>query len=383
MINDLILAVFLGRVPDWVLVLITSTVGVVALLVFAVFNALAGGLIERKLLGRFQIRYGPNRAGPVGLFQTLADALKILAKEAITPFDVDKWVYWAAPVVVLTPALLTFAVIPFAPGMVLLDINIGLLYLAAVGSLGVMPIFMAGWASNNKYSLLGAMRSVAMTVSYEIPLVLSLVGLILLGGSFHLGTLVDYQLQHGWFVFLQPLAFLLFLIAGTAEMSRTPMDLTEGESELVAGYHTEYSGFKFVMFYMAEYTHGFAISAMITTLFLGGWGTGPVLDLIPPAVWFVGKVYLMFCVFVWIRATLPRLRIDQLMGFAWKFLIPLALANIFIVALEVQAALPSLVVFAVNAVLAVILVMLWTQVVGRTGVAAQRTQYVTKLMSSS
>ncbi|HLE80745.1 MAG TPA: complex I subunit 1 family protein, partial [Dehalococcoidia bacterium] len=250
-------------------------------------------------------------------------------------------------------------------------------------SLGVMPIFMAGWASNNKYSLLGAMRSVAMTVSYEIPLVLSLVGLILLGGSFHLGTLVDYQLQHGWFVFLQPLAFLLFLIAGTAEMSRTPMDLTEGESELVAGYHTEYSGFKFVMFYMAEYTHVFAISAMITTLFLGGWGTGPVLDLIPPAVWFVGKVYLMFCVFVWIRATLPRLRIDQLMGFAWKFLIPLALANIFIVALEVQAALPSLVVFAVNAVLAVVLVMLWTQVVGRTGVAAQRTQYVTKLMSSS
>ncbi|MEK7215586.1 MAG: NADH-quinone oxidoreductase subunit NuoH, partial [Chloroflexota bacterium] len=291
------------------------------------------------------------------------DVLKILAKEAIVPFGVDRWVFQLAPVVVIVHALMTFAVIPFAPGAALLNTEIGVLYLVAIGSLGVVPTFMAGWSSNNKFSLLGAMRAVAQSISYEIPLVLSLVGVLLLAGTMDLGQIVEYQIAGGWFAFLQPLAFVIFIIAGSAELNRTPTDIVEGESEIVAGYHTEYSGFKFSLFYATEYTHVFGMSAVITILFLGGWGTFPPLDIIPAIVWFLVKVYLCFAFFVWTRATLPRLRIDQLMGLAWKFLLPLALANIAVTALQVYNMWPNIAVFAVNAVLTAVLIKLWADAV--------------------
>ena len=382
MLNDVLIAALSGVVPDWVLVLVTSAVGAAGILVFVVVSALMGLWIERKLIARFQIRYGPNRVGHVGLLQALADALKILGKEAITPFGVDKWVYLAAPVLVIIPAIMTFAVVPFAPGAVLVDLPIGVLYVVAVGALGVIPVFMAGWSSNNKYSLLGSMRAVAQTISYEVPLVLSLVGLILMTGSLRLSDFVEYQIQHGWFILLQPLAFLIFFIAGTAEVNRTPTDIVEGESEIVAGYHIEYSSFKFALFYVAEYTHVFGLAAIMTTLFLGGWGSGPLLDLLPAVVWFVAKVNLVFCVFVWMRSTLPRLRVDQLMGFAWKFLIPLSLANIFFSALWVYLALPGLAVFVVNLLLAVGLVVLWAQFLGEKRSSLPGSQYVIQPVSS-
>jgi len=346
-------------------VFLTAALGATGITAFVVTSDVLAVWIERKLIGRFQLRYGPNRVGPFGLLQPVADAIKILGKEAITPFGVDRWVYWAAPTIAFLPGLLTFAVIPFAPGAVLADLDIGLLYVMAVGALGVVPIFMAGWASNNKYSLLGAMRAVAQTVSYEIPLVLSVIGLILFANTLRLSEIVEYQLTNGWFLFLQPLAFIIFFIAGSAELNRTPTDIMEGESEIVGGYHTEYSGFKFSLFYVSEYTHLFAFSGLVTTLFLGGWGTGLVLDIIPAVIWFVIKVYLVFCVFVWIRGTLPRLRIDQLMDFAWKFLIPLTLVNIGVSAVEVYLGLPGLAVFLINVLLAGVFVVAWAQLLGR------------------
>ncbi len=379
--QELILSMLVGRAPDWVVVFVTSLLGVVAIFTFVIFSNLAAVWIERRLLGRFQIRSGPNRTGPEGLLQPLADALKVVGKEAIMPFAVDKWVYLAAPAAVFAPAILSFAVIPYAPGLTLLNIDVGILFLGAVGSVGVVPIFMAGWSSNNKYSLLGAMRAIAVTVSYEIPLILSLIGILVLGATLHLETLGEYQIEHGWFLFLQPLAFIIFFIAGSAELNRTPTDIMEGESELTAGFHTEYSGFKFTLFYLAEYTHVLAFSAVIVTLFMGGWGSGPGLDLIPPALWFAAKMYLIFCVFVWTRATLPRMRIDQLMGFAWKFLIPLTLMNILITAIEVYVGLASIPIFLINTVLAAVLVVLWTRVVSVRGVAVNRSEYVARMMS--
>ncbi|MSQ10488.1 MAG: NADH-quinone oxidoreductase subunit NuoH [Dehalococcoidia bacterium] len=354
----------------------TGVTGAVGVLLFALSCALAAIWIERKLIGRMQIRYGPNRVGPKGLLQPIADAIKVIGKEAITPFGVDKVVYAAAPLVIFIPALLTFAVVPFAPGAALLNVDIGVLFVVAVGALGVMPIFMAGWASNNKYSLMGAMRAIAQTVSYEIPLVLSLVGLVLMAGSFKMEDLVLYQIENGWFLLLQPLAALIFFIAASAELNRTPTDIMEGESELAAGYHTEYSGFKFSLFYATEYTHVFAVSALISTLFLGGWGTGPVLDQVPAIIWFIAKTYLLFCVFVWTRATLPRLRIDQLMAFAWKFLLPLSLVNIMLVAVLVELNLPGIVVFAVNAVLAVVLIKGWAGLLSARGATVEQRVYI-------
>ena len=376
MINQFIIDTFAGVLPEWLIALMTGVTGAVGVLLFALSCALAAIWIERKLIGRMQIRYGPNRVGPKGLLQPIADAIKVIGKEAITPFGVDKVVYAAAPLVIFIPALLTFAVVPFAPGAALLNVDIGVLFVVAVGALGVMPIFMAGWASNNKYSLMGAMRAIAQTVSYEIPLVLSLVGLVLMAGSFKMEDLVLYQIENGWFLLLQPLAALIFFIAASAELNRTPTDIMEGESELAAGYHTEYSGFKFSLFYATEYTHVFAVSALISTLFLGGWGTGPVLDQVPAIIWFIAKTYLLFCVFVWTRATLPRLRIDQLMAFAWKFLLPLSLVNIMLVAVLVELNLPGIVVFAVNAVLAVVLIKGWAGLLSARGATVEQRVYI-------
>ncbi len=313
--------------------------------------------IERRGMGRMQARLGPNRAGPFGLLQPVADAIKVLLKEDIVPTNADKIVHWLAPVVAFAPALMIFAVVPFQDGALLADLNIGILYVVAISSISMLGVFMAGWGSSNKYSLLGAMRQVASTVSYEIPVVLSLVGVVMIAGSLSLNQIV--LAQDISFILLQPLGFLLFFIGGCAEISRSPFDLVEADSEIVAGFHTEYSGMKFALFYLAEYAEAIAISAIITTLFLGGW-RGPVL---PPWLWFVIKVIAVFFVMVWTRTTLPRVRIDQLMALAWKFLFPLALLNLFITAIEVltwPAGFPWPVIF-INIAIMAILVLLWSK----------------------
>jgi len=313
--------------------------------------------IERRGMGRMQARLGPNRTGPFGLLQPVADAIKVLLKEDIIPDKADKIVYWLAPVVAFAPALMIFAVVPFSDGALLADLNIGILYVVAISSVSTVGVFMAGWGSSNKYSLLGAMREVAAVVSYEIPLLLSIVGVVLITGSLSLNQIV--LAQNIPFILLQPLGFLLFFIAGCAEINRSPFDLLEADSELTAGFHTEYSGMKFAMFYLAEYAEALVISTIITILFLGGW-RGPLL---PPLLWFVGKVIIVFFVMVWTRTTLPRVRIDQLMALAWKFMFPLALINLIITAIEVlawPAALPWFLIF-VNIAIMAVLVLLWSK----------------------
>jgi len=313
--------------------------------------------IERRGMGRMQARLGPNRVGPFGLLQPVADAVKVLLKEDIVPANGDKIVHWLAPVVAFTPTLLIFAVVPFSNGAVLSDLNVGLLYVVAISSISTLGIFMAGWASSNKYSLVGAMRDIAAVVSYEIPLVLAIAGVVLIAGSLSLNQIVIAQEIP--FILLQPLGFLLFFIGGCAEINRSPFDLMEADSELVAGFHIEYSGMKFAMFYLAEYAEALVISAIIATLYLGGW-RGPVL---PPWLWFVLKIVIVFFVMVWTRTTLPRVRIDQLMALAWKFLLPLALINLFITGIQVLTWPESLywVMIPVNIVIMVVLVLIWSK----------------------
>ena len=333
--------------------------GVYAVILIAFIFLMAIGFIyfERRGIGRFQSRIGPNRTGPFGLLQPIADAIKALTKENITPAKGDKLVYWLAPAVALVPALMMFAVIPFADGALLADLNIGILYVVAVGSISIVGIFMAGWSSNNKYSLLGAMRSVALVVSYEIPLGLAIISVVLAAGSLSLTGIVNSQ--NIPFILLQPLGFLIYFLAASAEINRAPFDLLEAEQEIVAGYHIEYSGMKFAMFYLSEYCEAVAISAIITTLFLSGW-RGPVL---PPVLWFLIKVALVFFAIVWIRSTVPRLRIDQIMGFAWKCLLPLALINLVITGLQVvlwPEGLPWTMIF-VNLAIMVVLILVWSK----------------------
>jgi NADH-quinone oxidoreductase subunit H len=313
--------------------------------------------IERRGMARMQARLGPNRAGPFGLLQPVADAIKVLLKENIVPAKGDKIVHWLAPVVAFFPVLMIFAVVPFQDGALLADLNVGILYVVAISSISTVGIFMAGWGSSNKYSLLGAMRNVAAVVSYEIPVLLSLVGVVLIAGSLSLNQIV--LAQDIPFILLQPLGFLLFFIGGCAEINRSPFDLLEADSEIIAGFHTEYSGMKFAMFYLAEYAEALVISAIIATLFLGGW-RGPLL---PPWLWFVIKVIAVFFVMVWTRTTLPRVRIDQLMALAWKFLFPLALINLIITAIQVltwPVALPW-VIIPVNIAIMALLVLLWSK----------------------
>ncbi|NQT05096.1 MAG: NADH-quinone oxidoreductase subunit NuoH [Dehalococcoidia bacterium] len=320
--------------------------------------------IERRGMGRMQSRLGPNRTGPFGLLQPVADAVKVLLKENIVPAAADKLVHWLAPVIAFAPALMLFAVIPFENGALLADLNIGILYVIAISSVSTVGIFMAGWGSSNKYSLLGAMRNVAAIVSYEIPMVLAIVGVVLIAGSLSLNDIV--VAQNVPFILLQPLGFLLFFAAGCAEINRSPFDLMEADSELVAGFHTEYSGMKFAMFYLVEYAEAVAISAIIATLFLGGW-KGPIL---PPWLWFVVKIILVFFAMVWTRTTLPRIRIDQLMAFAWKFLFPMSLLNMFITALQVLAGWPTELVWVmiiVNIAVMAILVLVWSRFFFRLG----------------
>lgn len=295
--------------------------------------------LERKVIGDIQVRLGPMRVGPHGLLQPIADGLKLLFKEEIVPQAADRMLYLLAPALALIPAFISFAVIPFGDqvrlfgqsiDLVIADVNIGLLYVFGVASLGVYGIVLGGWASNNKYALLGGLRASAQMISYELSLGLSVVGVVMLSQSLSLVQIVDTQARV-WFIFLQPIGFIIFLICAVAETNRAPFDLPEAETELVAGFHVEYSSMKFAMFFMAEYANMITVSAMATTLFLGGW-RGPWL---PPVVWFLVKLYLFIFLFIWLRGTLPRFRYDQLMRFGWKVLLPVALVNIMITAVFV------------------------------------------------
>ncbi len=288
--------------------------------------------LERRLLALWQDRYGPNRVGPFGLLQVVADGIKIFMKEDWVPPFADKPVFILAPAIIVVTVLMSFAVLPVAPGILISDLNIGLLFVLALSSLGVYSVVLAGWSSNNKYALLGGMRAAAQMISYEVFMGLSLMGVVLLAGSFSLPAIVEAQ-RDLWFVIPQFLGFVLFLIAGLAETRRTPFDLPEAESELVAGYHSEYSGMKFGMFFVGEYLGVTLISAMITVLFFGGW-LGPVL---PPIVWFLLKTFFFISFFILLRGALPRPRFDQLMSWGWKVMLPLALVNLVVTGAVVLA----------------------------------------------
>ncbi len=299
--------------------------GLVGVLAFVVVNALALTWAERKVAGHMQLRIGPKEVGPYGLIQPIADALKLLGKELLTPRDVDRPLYFIAPVLIFVPVLVSFIVIPFDATLIVKDINVGILVLLAFSSLSMFSILMAGWGSNNKYALMGAIRSIAQNIAYEIPLLLALLPIVMMANSFSLKSIVEAQ-SGLWFVFTQPLAFCIYFIASVAETNRTPFDLPEAESELVAGYHTEYSGMRFALFFLAEYTNMFIVSAVATTFFLGGY-QGPFL---PGIVWFLLKSYLLVFVIMWFKWTYPRVRFDQLLNIAWKALIPLAFINLLI-----------------------------------------------------
>ncbi|UII55732.1 NADH-quinone oxidoreductase subunit NuoH [Cytobacillus spongiae] len=306
-----------------------ATVLLLVVLGFVTYAILA----ERKVMGFMQLRHGPNQVGGRwGLLQTVADVLKLLLKEDTIPKLADKPLFILAPVIAFAPAFMVLATIPLTDKLQFADIGVGLLYYIAISGLTTVGVVTGGWASNNKYALLGGMRAAAQMISYEIPLVMSVLGIVLLSGSLNLNDIVAAQ-ENGWFILVQPVAFIVFLIASVAELNRAPFDLPEAESELVAGFHVEYSGFRWAFFMLAEYVYFFAMASLTTVLFLGGWLPLPFLGFIPGAVWFALKFILVAFVLIWFRVTFPRLRADQLMEFGWKVLLPVALANIFLTAL--------------------------------------------------
>ncbi|MHB1459163.1 MAG: NADH-quinone oxidoreductase subunit NuoH [Armatimonadota bacterium] len=309
----------------------------VVVLFFILFVVLFLIYALRKVMGWIQARIGPNRVGPEGIAQTVADALKLLTKEDIIPRFVDRWPFTIAPIIVFVPAYMAYLVIPFGKGngWVAQDLNIGILYIVAVLSIPIIGIITAGWASNNKWSLIGAFRAAAQLISYEVPLVLAMIPSVMIAGTLSLQGIVHAQEGVWWgavpryFIFFQFVGFLVYLIAALAESNLTPFDIMEAESELVAGFNTEYSGMKFALFFLAEFAGMFTVSAIATTLFLGGWlPIHPLLSFIPPVIWFMGKTLFIVFILMWIRSTLPRVRIDQMMTFGWKVLIPIALLNI-------------------------------------------------------
>jgi NADH-quinone oxidoreductase subunit H len=306
-------------------------IGLIGVIALVSVNALVLIWVERKVSAHMQVRLGPMEVGPHGAIQSVADALKLMGKELITPEEVDKPIFWLAPIIIFLPVLLSFLVIPFSQSMIIKDMNVGIVLILAFSTLAVLAILMAGWSSNNKYAVLGAIRSVAQNVAYEIPLLVTVMSVILMVGSFKLSDIVAAQSGY-WYVLVQPLAFILFITCATAETNRAPFDLPEAESELVAGFHTEYSGMRFAVFFLAEYTNMFIASSVGTVLFLGGWH-GPIL---PGVVWFLIKVYALIFLMMWFRWTFPRVRFDQLITFAWKILIPLAFANLLITALVLK-----------------------------------------------
>ena len=299
-------------------------------------------LMERKVIAWAQSRLGPMRVGPYGILQAIADPIKLILKEDITPRKVDRYVFTLAPILSLVPALVVFSVVPFGPDpfYYISDINVGLLFIISVTSIGVYGIILGGWASNSKYPLLASLRASAQLISYEIAVTMTLVSVILTTGTLNLVDIVEAQQERGlWFAFVQPVALVLVFIGGLAETNRAPFDLPEAETELTGGFHTEYSGMRLSLFFLAEYANMIVISAVIVLLFFGGWlrpfpGIEALafLDFVPPWMWFIGKIFLFLYVFIWIRATLPRYRYDQLMGLGWKVLIPVAIGNLVVTA---------------------------------------------------
>ncbi len=313
---------------DW----IRLVIGLVIVLAFSQLNALFLVWLERKVAGHIQLRIGPKEVGPFGLLQTIVDGIKLVGKELITPRTADRKLFVIAPVLVFMPVLVAFLVLPFSPDLILRDMNLGVLLIFAFSTFTVLAILAGGWAANNKYALLGAVRSVAQNVAYEIPLLLAVVSVVLMVHSLRFADIVQAQ-ERIWFIFLQPVAGLIYLICATAETNRAPFDIPEAESELVAGFHTEYTGMRFGLFFLAEYTNMFIVTAVATSLFFGGWHGPFGFSLgIPGVVWFLAKTYILIFVLMWVRWTFPRLRFDQLMNFSWKVMIPLALANLLITA---------------------------------------------------
>ncbi len=316
---------FLG--PD----ILALVLGLVLVLLFIQVNAMFLVWAERKVAAHIQLRIGPKEVGPFGLLQTIVDGVKLVAKELITPQPVSWLLFVLGPVLVFAPVMVPFVVLPFGPNLQVRDLNVGLLLIFSLGGLNVLAILLGGWASNNKYALLGAIRSVAQNVAYEIPLLLSAMSVVILAGTFSMQGIVEAQ-EGVWFIFYQPVAGLLYLIGAIAETNRAPFDIPEAESELVAGFHTEYSGMRFALFFLAEYTNMFIVASVATTLFFGGW-RGPVAD---GPWWFLLKVYLLIFGVMWVRWTYPRLRFDQLMNFAWKYMIPIALVNLLLTGLVMK-----------------------------------------------
>jgi NADH-quinone oxidoreductase subunit H len=327
--------------PAMALFLQMLIVGVLVIGLFAILGLILV-LMERKVSAYMQVRLGPNRVGPKGMFQTLADTIKLLMKEGLTPDGADKFLFNLAPIVAMIVAMLLMAPIGFAKDVQIWDLNIGVLYISAISSVSVIGILMAGWASNNKYSLLGAMRSGAQIVSYELSAGLSVLTIIVMAGSLKLSDIVRSQ-ENGWWLFKGHIpaiiAFVIFLVAVTAETNRAPFDLAEAESELTAGFHTEYSGMKFALFFLAEYVNVFIVCAIGATLFLGGWmpfhignwqAFNHIMDYIPSSIWFFGKTFFLIFVIMWFRWTFPRLRIDQLLNLEWKYLLPISMVNIIL-----------------------------------------------------
>jgi NADH-quinone oxidoreductase subunit H len=322
-----------ANASDWLVEIASSLINIFALLaVFLTLFALMS-VLERKILGRIQNRYGPNRVGPFGLFQPIADGIKMLIKEDIVPARADKIVHFLAPVLIAATAILALGIIPYGRGMTPFTIDGGILFFFAVGSTTELAVFMAGWGSNNKFSMLGAMRAIAQMISYELPLIITVLPVVMIVGSLTPDTIVAAQdgyafgLVPRWFVFTPwgATAFLLFFVSGLVESNRTPFDVPEGESEIVAGHMTEYSGFKYATFFMAEYIGMFAITGLGTTLFLGGWHAPlRALEFVPSFIWFFAKLGALLFVYIWLRGTLPRTRVDQIMNFAWKFMLPMA-----------------------------------------------------------
>jgi NADH-quinone oxidoreductase subunit H len=330
---------------DWISLILVPTVKTLVVIVVLLTGFAYLSYVERKLVARFQVRYGPNRAGPFGLLQPISDALKMVFKEEIIPAHVDRVVYLLAPALTVVPALIIWAVIPVSESSFTLfgqtitpyvaDVNVGLLYILAIASLGTYGIVLAGWSSNNKYSLLGALRTSSQMLSYELPMGVALVSLLLIVGSLRLVDIVQAQ-RSMWFIVLQPVGFIIYFISGLAEANRSPFDLPETENELVAGFSTEYGGIKFALFFMGEYITMITLSALATVFFLGGW-YGPFVNQIPilGPVYFLLKVAFMIFLIIWIRASLPRVRYDKLMQFCWKFLLPLSLLNLAATAIVV------------------------------------------------
>lgn len=322
--------------PEWLRYVVSGLLGAVAIVGFIGGVAIINIWIERRVVGRMQSRLGPNRAGPFGLLQPIADAIKLMQKEVLQPKAADALVFTAAPIAFTVPGIAILAVLPWGRNMTLAELDVGIVYIFAMSSLAALAVFIGGYGSNNKYALFGAMRVIAMLVTYEIPIVLSLLGIVIFTGTMNLSEIALWQEDH-WvmLIMLQPLAFLIYFMSSSAELNRTPADLAEAESEIAGGYHVEYSGMKFGLYYAAELINAVAVSAIIATLFLGSWWTYKLDEVVPGWMIYIGKIYTVYFLFIWTRGTLPRFRIDQLLAFAWKWMTPMAIINIVVVAAEV------------------------------------------------